>query len=134
MKNIELYEQYHYLFLGCLIACMALAAITVILFFVLDIRGVAGYLSGRTARRQIQKIEEENAAGGESTSQLIRETEQIHTTGDMTEFLQDRNGVAGESSPVREEKTFYGYAVSRKTTGAFMIEREIVMIHSEEII
>ncbi|MCD8133090.1 MAG: hypothetical protein LUE19_04460 [Clostridiales bacterium] len=134
MKNIELYEQYHYLFFGCLIACMALAAITVILFFALDIRGVAGYLSGRTARRQIQKIEEENAAGGESTSQLIRETEQIHITGDMTEFLQDRNGVAGESSPVREKKTFYGYAASRKTTGAFMIEREIVMIHSEEII
>ncbi|MCC8029272.1 MAG: hypothetical protein LIO75_05710 [Lachnospiraceae bacterium] len=64
MENIELYELYHNLFLGCLIACIALAAVAVLLFFVLDIRGVIGYLTGRAAKRQIQKIEEESAASG----------------------------------------------------------------------
>lgn len=51
MGNIELYELYHNLFLGCLIACIVHAAIAVFIFFALDIRGVIGFLSGRTAKK-----------------------------------------------------------------------------------
>ncbi|MCD8365782.1 MAG: hypothetical protein LUC83_08250 [Clostridiales bacterium] len=157
MENIELYELYHNLFLGCLIACIALAAIAVFIFFALDIRGVIGFLSGRTAKKQIQKIEEESAAGGRLYRKSRRnqqykeekqsrnsgippsampggDTEQIIAAGNEIESLRGATEPMEGSAPAEEEKTIYGYSVRRKTTGTFKIEREIVMIHSQEII
>ncbi|MCC8151650.1 MAG: hypothetical protein LIO96_09425 [Lachnospiraceae bacterium] len=67
MNKIELYGNLSLIFLA---ACIGLAVLAVILFFVLDIRSVFGYLTGRTAKRQIQQMEEESAQSG----RLFRKT------------------------------------------------------------
>ncbi|MCD8046373.1 MAG: hypothetical protein LUE90_07055 [Clostridiales bacterium] len=77
MENITLY---HNLFLGCLIACIVLAALAVLLFFVLDIRSVAGYLTGRSRRARIRKMEEENTQRKtDGVFRAEREIIMIHT-------------------------------------------------------
>ncbi|MCD8195645.1 MAG: hypothetical protein LUE24_00490 [Lachnospiraceae bacterium] len=57
-------ELYHRLFLVCLglaILCLVLA---IVLFFVLDIRTVLGYLTGRSAKKKIRELEADNAKSG----------------------------------------------------------------------
>jgi len=61
MDRITLYSN---LFLVCLAACIGLAVLAAVLFFALDIRNVFGYLSGRTAKQQIRKMEEASAQSG----------------------------------------------------------------------
>lgn len=55
---------YHNLFLVCLTLGVLCLVLAVVLFFVLDMRSVIGYLTGRSARKQIQALEESNAASG----------------------------------------------------------------------
>lgn len=55
---------YHNLFLVCLVLCILCLILSVVLFFVLDIRNVLGYLTGRRAKKQIQALQESNAASG----------------------------------------------------------------------
>ncbi|MCD8156155.1 MAG: hypothetical protein LUD53_01635 [Clostridiales bacterium] len=211
---------YHNLFLGCLIACIALAALAVLLFFVLDIRSVIGYLTGRSRRTQIQKMEAESAQSGrlfrktrsgmqyadsqmkedmgvqDSVSPGARKVENAvrsarsaelmssqgaaepvpdpqtppHGGGEPTSLLQDgsentsllqdgsestsllrgrteeiapsQRPSAQGSPPAEAGATEYLEHVrqdgqekaNRSTNGTFRIEREIVMIHAEEVI
>lgn len=55
---------YHNLFIGCLILSIVCLIVAIVLFFVLDIRHVLGYLTGRSAKKQIQELEQNNAASG----------------------------------------------------------------------
>lgn len=65
MEHIgEKIEWYHHLFLGCLILSVLCLAVTVVLFFVLDIGNVLGYLTGKQARKKIRELEEESAKSG----------------------------------------------------------------------
>lgn len=59
------YEVYRYLFLGALIACGILAALSVALFFLLKIPQVIGDLTGRTARKAIENIRKQNEQTGD---------------------------------------------------------------------
>ena len=63
------YEIYRYIFLGALIACGVFLAITVTLFFTLKIPKVISDLSGRTARKAIENIRQQNELSGEKTYQ-----------------------------------------------------------------
>lgn len=63
------YEVYRYIFLGALIACGVFFAIAVTLFFTLKIPKVISDLSGRTARKAIENIRQQNEQSGEKTYQ-----------------------------------------------------------------
>lgn len=51
---------YHSLFLGCLGGALLCLGAGLFLFIRLDIRKAAGFLTGRRARKEIRRLEEEN--------------------------------------------------------------------------
>ena len=59
------YEMYRYVFLGGAIAAGVMLAVSILLFFVLQIPKVIGDLSGRTARRAIDNIRRQNEESGD---------------------------------------------------------------------
>ncbi|MCD8217411.1 MAG: hypothetical protein LUD01_05105 [Clostridiales bacterium] len=90
MDRITLYGN---LFLTCLAVCIGLAVLAGVLFFVLDIRSVFGYLTGRMAKRQIQQMEEEIAQSG----RLFRKTRS--TMQYVDEHLKEDMGISGAAVP-----------------------------------
>ena len=63
------YEVYRYIFYGALIACGVFFVIAVILFFALKIPKVISDLSGRTARKAIENIRQQNERSGDKSYQ-----------------------------------------------------------------
>ncbi len=61
MNRIELYT---YLCYACLALCILCLGTAAALFFYYDIRSVAGYLSGSSARKGIKELEAETASSG----------------------------------------------------------------------
>lgn len=61
MNKIELYTRLCYVCLALCVLCLIAAAV---LFVYYDIKNVIGYLSGRSAKREIRELEEESAASG----------------------------------------------------------------------
>ncbi len=59
------YDTYRYIFIGAAILCAVMLIITVILFFVLNIRKVIGDLTGKNAKKEIQKIRQINEESGD---------------------------------------------------------------------
>lgn len=180
---------YHNLFQICLILSIIFLVVAVNVFFMLDIRFTLGYLTGRSAKKQIKELEEANAASGRLISkgksmqyvaqemkndmgvrqaaapgirkvehavqpavipiipQETRQTEAFFGQGtegtqllhtletsllqeNATEVLAEnkmnyQNEMEG-STAVLEEKT--------ASMGRFMIIRELMLIHTEEVI
>lgn len=109
-KRIELY---HNLFLACLVLFLICLVVAAALFFILDIADVVGYLTGRRARRQIQKTERENEADGNFAP--------------AAGFIP--MGAQSESSSGRATEEL---GVSAARQGMFEVERELLLIHTEE--
>lgn len=86
-------ELYHNLFLGCLLLCILCVIVAVTIFFVLDIRNVLGYLTGRKARKQIQRLEEVNASSGRL---MPRERTNMQY---VAQEMQEDMGVRGAVTP-----------------------------------
>ena len=63
------YEMYRYIFLGALAGCGLFFIVSVILFFALNIPKVISDLSGRTARKAIERIRMQNEQSGDKTYQ-----------------------------------------------------------------
>ena len=86
-------ELYHNLFRGCLILAIFCFVLAVALFFVLDIRGVIGYLTGRQKKKMVRAMEAENAASG----RLMKDRSSYHAAApDVQEELGIRqNAVPG---------------------------------------
>lgn len=61
------YDMYRYIFFGTLAACIIMALVAVILFFVLKIPRVVGDLTGSTARKAIEEIRKQNEQSGDKT-------------------------------------------------------------------
>lgn len=185
-------ELYHNLFLGCLALCILCFLIAIVLFFVLDISSVLGYLTGRRAKKQIHELEEANAASGrlmarersnmqyvapemkqdmgvrssvtpgarkvehvieesrkdvdaqpvsgaEETSLLMEAVGSQETTllkqqeeESQTTVLQENDGNP-EKQVVNDGPTAVLQEAAGKL-GVFKIEREIILIHAEEVI
>lgn len=199
MDIFEKIELYHNLFMGSLFLCIIFLVLAVVLFFVLDIRDVLGYLTGRSARKKIKEMEEANASTGrlsvrertnmqyvaqemkddmgvrgqvvpgarkvehvveqqpqqvapvqmpntqtspqqeEATDVLqqeIYETEVLQPDMDSTTLLQTND--MAETSLLKEEILEDGATATLKikmdTDGVFRIERELIFIHTDEVI
>lgn len=182
-------QAFHNLFLVCLVLAVLCLALAVILFFVLDIKSVIGYLTGRRAKKQIQALEESSAASGRLMSrersnmqymaQEIKEDMGVRGTvtpgarkvenavsndqtakteqgGDeLTSLLRDDNGgqetsllsqrpqemaevhQTGENNKPAKVLADGSTAVLEDINvpiGTFNIEKEIILIHAEEVI
>ena len=181
-------ELYHNLFTGCLAVSLFCLVLAAVLFFVLDIRNVLGYLTGRQRRKKVKEMEAANAVSGRlmrersslehvapemKTEMGVRQTptpgarkvERIveeappdpappgHNSamredqGRKTEPLQTEKETAlltGENAasllPEEAGTTLLNKDGStaplnqKAARGQFLIEREIILIHTEEVI
>lgn len=57
------YEMYRYIFIGGLVLAIVMLLATVAIFFLLDIKSVIGYLTGRSERKGIEDIQKRNESG-----------------------------------------------------------------------
>lgn len=150
MENIsERILLFHNLYLVCLAGMVVFLGISVFLFIRLDIRNVIGYYTGWQAKREIKKMEvgsreknrEEEHIGSELRNppgdQKSRELEirkvKSFTEVTMTKRLSDGSGeVTGllRLNGDDNRKTTLLYQDDR----SFFIEREILLIHTDEII
>lgn len=75
----QLIAVYHVGFIICLCLTILFAALSVFIFFKFKIRGVFNFLTGRTQKRTIKQMEEDNA----QTGKLRQDTYIPETTGDL---------------------------------------------------
>lgn len=108
-KSIALY---HNLFLACLVLFLICLGVAAALFFILDIADVVGYLTGRKARKQIQKTERANEAG--------------RSLGSSGGFFAEKTRHKGNAGNETEELD------ASEPQGMFEVERELLLIHTEE--
>ena len=167
---------YHNLFVICLLLCILCLILAIVIFFVLDIRNVIGYLTGRKAKKQIQELEESNAASGrlmprersnmqyvasemqadmgvrgvatpgarkvENVIQEVSKPEQWQDAGEDSTSLLQADEYGQETSVLKEnmveQPVVDGSTAmldgSQTPIGTFVIEREIILIHAEEVI
>lgn len=160
---------YHNLFVGCLAAALLCLILAAVLFFILDIKAVLGYLTGRQRRKKVKEMEAANAVSG----RLMRERSSMqHVAREMKEEMGVRQASmpgarrverAVETQPaaeipaaVHEEKdvspaeeetallssdtqpaadgTTEVLTGDERENGVFRIERELILIHTEEVI
>lgn len=67
MSNEVLYQVLKYSWIGAAAACGVFLVISVVLFFTLDIPQVISYLTGRTARKAIENIRQQNGKSGDNS-------------------------------------------------------------------
>lgn len=173
-------QLYHSLYLGCLCLAFLCLILAVVLFFVLDIRSVLGYLTGRQAKKKIRELEAANAVSGRLSAR--ERSAMQYVAQDMKTDMGVRQkaapgarkveNVVEESSPPREVSAEeplpaapMSPAMAPKITenaqetslqqgdteliangstavlesssvprGRFSVERELILIHTEEVI
>ncbi|MCI9515521.1 MAG: hypothetical protein HFI80_02220 [Lachnospiraceae bacterium] len=151
MNRIELYT---YLCYACLALCILCLGTAAALFFYYDIRSVAGYLSGSSARKGIKELEAETASSGKlghkkKTSEkkdknkkkplqevsqnqqfpaVSAQAQQVVRIAEETEKLS-----AAEVIPVETPQKDMEEATMLEQI-SFVIEREVLLLHTDEII
>lgn len=95
------YEIYRYIFIIGLALSVLMAAVAIILFFVLKIPKVIGDLNGSNARKAIENIRNSNESSGEKTykssyvnSQRGKITDKISPSGSLLSKHTDQLGAA----------------------------------------
>lgn len=150
MENIaERISVFHNLYLACLIGTLLFLAISVFLFIRLDISGVIGFFTGQQAKREIKKIQEKPFEGKAGKKMIKPETKSEsgqHKTGDvwirkvenLPQIMVTRKLENGfeESTDILKtcEATGKETEVLQQEESSFYIEREILLIHTDEII
>lgn len=178
-------ELYHNLFLGSLVLCILCIIIAAVVFFLLDIRSTLGYLTGRRAKKQIQKLKESNAASGrliprertgmqyvaqemkqdmgvntmaapgarevDNVIQQASQTTVLNNEEDgasattvlnsgsgggesETTLLKENGGHQAGDSREEKEDTSTVQLQEEVHIGTFRLEREIILIHTDEVI
>lgn len=123
---------YHTGFLICLVLMILSLAVTVILFFKFDIRKVFDFRTGRGAKRTIQKLEEINAKTGKLRQQVMMETPSTLQAEERIIYPITTQTVPSASVP--EEESPETEILSIQLPGAFQIKKDVMWIHTNEII
>lgn len=161
------YDIYRYIFYGGAGLAVLCFAVTIVLFFVLRIPEVIGYLTGSTARKAIEKIrhESEDGSAGQSEAEEVSRkrnkignvinspvnkgiptddgaiaTSKIGTDRLSSEAKQSYETSLLNSSDMNETTVLSAKGIGETTVigqqklNDFIIEDEIVFIHTDEII
>ncbi|MFQ9516006.1 MAG: hypothetical protein ACLRZ9_09285 [Eubacterium sp.] len=156
------YDTYRYIFIGAAILCAVMLVVTVILFFALNIRKVFGDLTGKRAKKEIQKIREDNEKFEDKryksdsvnknkekiTDEINQEAVQRKpdvNAGIITAKIATQNlGAETEvlAQEVSDETSILNENINETTVlsqnfleaGIFEIESDITFIHTSEVI
>lgn len=128
------YEQFRYVFIGAAIAAGVFLLLSVLLFFVLDIRAAFGYVTGRSAKKAIKKIREENQYAG--MTDIINKNSLQGRTGVVTSKIATQSFTSDETTVLNEEDSNETTVLSdyNPLNNVFEIEYEITFIHTDEVI
>lgn len=122
-QNItERIALYHNLFFACLLISLACLVLAVALFFMLDIADVISFLTGRKAKRQIEQLSKESAANGHFSAAGAPRLQKAREARNM-------EAEKGRRAAVTEELAIYA-----GSSDVFEIERELLLIHTDESI
>ncbi|MBE6808054.1 MAG: hypothetical protein E7524_01150 [Ruminococcaceae bacterium] len=76
------YDIYNYIFIGSLVLAIVMLAVTVLLYFVLNIKGAIGDVTGKTKRKAIEDIHNTSAA---ASTRLKKTTKKTYNPEDLSE-------------------------------------------------
>jgi|GEM_PF-2509651 len=148
----QMISFYHTGFIICLIAAITLLVISVILFFVFDIRNVWLVRSGKAARKSIQEMSEASAKSGAFRAggyQPRTKTSNLRQRKDNTGDIASGSGPTGENNHGRVSAIIKTPSQAFKTgedvtgilpeneavsVGTFKINKTILMINTDEVI
>ena len=136
---------YHNLYIGFLIAAIVLLVISVVLFIRLDVVGIIGFLTGSQAKKEIERLEKEGIKKSDkkAAEKAKKESEKPHSVkirqvSDLPQITITRkleDGTEEMTVLLREEdETENGTMVLAQEQLEFYVEREIMIIHTNEII
>lgn len=154
MQELEqMISIYHTAFIVCLILGILFLLITVFLFFKFDIRKIFDMKTGRGAKRSIQKMEEINARTGKLRQDMVPYTPlRLKPEERITYPVTAANPTApgpGQSEGSQETVSLYQTPETtilsesmtkedqqrkREFPGAFKIEKEIIWVHTKEVL
>lgn len=115
-------SRYQNLFQLCLILAMICLVTAAVVFFVLDIKTAIGYLTGRQTKKRIKELREEIA--GQKSRDTISQIKFLWTESETTKSIHLQKNKDEISTSLR----------TTEVLGKFRLIREIIIIHTEEII
>lgn len=148
MENIAgRIDLFHNIYLVCLGAMALCLLIAIVLFFKLNIVGVIGFFTGKQAKKEISKIQDsgfDKKSGKVKVTPEIKKELGLHKTNEVTiRKVEDiptititkklEDGSEELTSILRECEEDATTVLSQEMT-EFYVEREILFIHTNEII
>lgn len=133
MSRISLY---HNLYFVCLGATILFLAMSIFLFFYLDVKNCIGFLTGRQARKEIERLNVEGVTQKTSSKKKVSEEKKQSIKFckiAITKKLEDEREEKTELLCEMEEKA-YETTLLKEESKEFLMEREIIMIHTKETI
>lgn len=122
---------YHNLFLDCLILALICLVLALIVFFVLDIRSTLGYLTGRRAKKKIKELEAAMPGDAKTTKSMIPlSSEPVRKASE----LLGKNAVEKAVNLKNTNESTAVLEAGARPRGKFLIVRELMLIHTEEVI
>lgn len=133
MSRISLY---HNLYFVCLGATILFLAMSIFLFFYLDVKNCIGFLTGRQACKEIERLNVEGVTQKTSSKKKVSEEKKQSIKFRkiaITKKLEDEREEKTELLCEMEEKA-YETTLLKEESKEFLMEREIIMIHTKETI
>lgn len=116
------YDIYRYIFIGAAIMCGIMLLVTLLLFIILKIPSVIGDLSGRTAKKAIQDIRQQNMSANTDKIQESKLTDKITASGRLIKRSGRRDGTYTEK--ISTEKLIEENKLSNNETSVLSTARE----------
>ena len=116
------YDIYRYIFIGAAIMCGIMLLVTLLLFIMLKIPSVIGDLSGRTAKKAIHDIRQQNMSANTDKIQESKLTDKITASGRLIKRSGRRDGTYTEM--ISTEKLIEENKLSNNETSVLSTARE----------
>ncbi|MBR2406461.1 MAG: hypothetical protein IKB04_05410 [Clostridia bacterium] len=149
-------EIYNYIFIGGLVLAIVMLIATVLIFFLLNIRGVIGDITGTNKRRAVENIHNKSSIAGNNKKHATKVDYSNKTTSARLDYetkettkisAQDRydsmeasetttlNATASETTVLSAAEAMAAVqAAPAVADGTFQVECDITYTHSSEII
>ena len=146
-----MYDTYRYIFIGGLVLSIVFFAVTIFIFFFLNIRDAIGDITGSKKRKAVEKAKE-----GKQAKEKIKKPKPVNTTVNQAEksseltsrmSIQDRYNAMGNEEtailnhqpdsppqPEPRQQSVNAYTPTVINDPDFVLETDITYVHSSEVI
>lgn len=130
---------YHTLFLICMTVFLIGIVLTVVLFVLLDIRRIFGIKTGRSVKKKVREMAEENEK--ESVHSSSSSANMEYQGSEDTSVLQNQQMTEGSADTAllqnyisETQNASNDRGDTDQTYGRFVIVKSIVIIHTNEVV